>query len=101
MTWQVLHYLAGLRHLGFDVWYVEDSDRYVLDTTTFERTLNCSPNVEYLSHYMKLIGLDNRWIFRVPHFSRYGLLDEERMDLGSFLIDLKDGILDHLSCLAV
>jgi hypothetical protein len=31
MTWQVLHHLAGLRALGFDVWYVEDSDRYVYD----------------------------------------------------------------------
>jgi hypothetical protein len=26
MTWQVLHHLAGVRRLGFDVWYVEDSD---------------------------------------------------------------------------
>jgi hypothetical protein len=25
MTWQVLHHLAGVRRLGFDVWYVEDS----------------------------------------------------------------------------
>ena len=26
MTWQVLHHLEGFRRLGFDVWYVEDSD---------------------------------------------------------------------------
>jgi hypothetical protein len=67
MTWQVLHYVAGLRRLGFDVWYVEDSDRYVLSTATLtHRTANYSANVEYLSSYMKSLGLGDRWIFRPP-----------------------------------
>ena len=35
VIWQVLHYLAGLRRLGIDVWYVEDSDRAVYSATTY------------------------------------------------------------------
>src|SRR6187431_490886 len=31
VTWQFLHYLLALRRLGYDVYYVEDSGRYVYD----------------------------------------------------------------------
>jgi hypothetical protein len=66
MTWQVLHHLAGLRQLGFDVWYVEDSDSLVLNPSTFSPTYDYFDNVEYLSRHMDSIGLANRWIFRPP-----------------------------------
>lgn len=64
MTWQVLHYLSGLRRLGFDVWYVEDSDRNILSPTTWNPTLDISENLDYLSRYMEMIGFKDRWIFR-------------------------------------
>lgn len=66
MTWQVLHYLVGLRRLGFDVWYVEDSDRYLYDAETFERTTAYESNLAFLSRQMAAIGLEDRWIFRPP-----------------------------------
>lgn len=67
MTWQVLHYLAGLRRLGFDVWYVEDTDSELLDPITFcWHTSEYSANVRYLAQYMDSIGLGDRWIFRLP-----------------------------------
>jgi len=66
MTWQVLHHLAGLRRLGFDVWYVEDSDRLVMCPTTFCHTWEYAPNVTYLSKWMDSVGLGNRWVFRPP-----------------------------------
>lgn len=66
MTWQVLHYLAGLRDLGFDVWYVEDTDAEVRDPSTLWTTGNYKPNVEYLASQMDAIGLGDRWIFRPP-----------------------------------
>ena len=65
-AWHRLQYLAGLRRLGFDVWYVEDSDRLVRNPTTWSRTTDFAPNVEYLAHNMELIGLGDRWIFRPP-----------------------------------
>lgn len=66
MTWQVLHYLAGLRALGFDVWYVEDTDAEVRDPVTLWDSENYQPNVDYLQTQMTSIGLPNRWIFRPP-----------------------------------
>jgi hypothetical protein len=66
MTWQVLHYLAGLRNLGFDVWYVEDTDAEVRDPETFWPNDDYAPNVEFLKRQMDAIGLGNRWIFRPP-----------------------------------
>ena len=31
VTFQFLHYMEGLRRLGYDVWYVEDSGRWIYD----------------------------------------------------------------------
>lgn len=66
MTWQVLHHLAGLRRLGFDVWYVEDSDRLVYDPVTYWPTSEYAANLAYLARHMQSIGLADRWIFRPP-----------------------------------
>jgi len=66
MTWQVLHYVAGLRALGFDVWYVEDTDAEVRDPATLWDTADYGPNVAYLDRQMSSIGLADRWIFRPP-----------------------------------
>lgn len=66
MTWHRMQYLAGIRRLGFDVWYVEDSTRAVMAPGTFELVEDFTPNLEYLNRYMTAIGLGDRWIFRPP-----------------------------------
>ena len=66
MTWQVLHYLAGLRNLGFDVWYVEDTDAEVRDPDTLWGNDNYASNVEFLKQQMAAVGLPDRWVFRPP-----------------------------------
>jgi len=66
MTWQVLHHLAGFRRLGFDVWYVEDSDRPVYDPVTYWPVADYTANVAYLAQQMAHIGLSDRWVFRPP-----------------------------------
>ena len=66
MVWQVYHYLISLRRLGFDVWYVEDSDRYLYDPISYNPTEDYSANVSLLANFMDNIGLANRWIFGRP-----------------------------------
>jgi hypothetical protein len=66
MAWQVFHYLVPLRFLGFDVWYVEDSDRYLFDPATYDPTEDFSQNVSRLAVFMDMIGLGHRWIFGRP-----------------------------------
>lgn len=66
MAWQVLHYVAGLRRLGFDVWYVEDSDRCLLDIQTYCKTTEWSRNVDFMIRQLGSVGLADRWMFRPP-----------------------------------
>lgn len=66
MTWQVLHHLVGFRRLGFDVWYVEDSNNAVFDPNTWEPAWSALPNVRYLKQQMESIGFGDRWVFRPP-----------------------------------
>lgn len=69
MTWQVLHHLVALRSLGFDVWYVEDSDNWVRSPNGLAETAYYEPNLAFLGKFMKLLGMEDRWIFRVPETS--------------------------------
>ncbi len=66
MVWQVYHYLVPLRRLGFDVWYVEDSDRLLYDPVTYIPTENFGANVRLLASFMEMIGLGDRWVFGRP-----------------------------------
>lgn len=66
MTWQVLHHLVGLRRLGFDVWYVEDSDRYPYALGAGERTADFGPNLDFMHQHLAEVGLGDRWVFRSP-----------------------------------
>lgn len=77
MTWQVLHHLAGFRRLGFDVWYVEDSDRMLTDPVTYWPTTDYGPNVRHLARQLDRMGLGDRWVFRAPGTRDHvGALDE-------------------------
>jgi hypothetical protein len=66
VTWQALHHLAALRRLGFDVWYVEDSDSRVYSPTTHCPTMEFEQNVAFLERWMSSLGMADRWIFRAP-----------------------------------
>ncbi len=76
MTWQVLHHLVGFRRLGFDVWYVQDSDSLLTDPATYWPTMAYERNLAYLAEQMDRIGLGDRWVFRAPgQRLHFGALD--------------------------
>lgn len=64
MFWQVLHYLVGFRRLGFDVWYVEDSDRFIPDIDTWLHTTDYEKSTKVLAEVLEICGLANHWIVR-------------------------------------
>jgi len=67
MIWQVLHNVVPLRRLGFDVWYIEDSDRPMYDLVRFEPTKHAPlENIERVGEYLSAVGLGDRWAMRVP-----------------------------------
>ena len=64
VTYQFLHYLEGLRRLGWDVYYVEDSSRWVFDLKDFELTPEASANVELVAPVLEKYGFGEKWVFR-------------------------------------
>jgi hypothetical protein len=64
VTYQFLHYLLGLRRLGYDVYYVEDSARYIYDPTLNDLSPDASANVAAVAPVLEAHGLGDRWAFR-------------------------------------
>lgn len=77
MTWQVLHYLEGLRRAGFDVWYVEDHDTPMLHPSNLDRTTQLEDNVAFLQQQLERFGFGERWVVRPSSHDdlTYGALD--------------------------
>jgi hypothetical protein len=87
ISWHYLQYVLGLRRLGHDVYYFEDSGQwpYNVDGGASGNdwiSYDCSENVVYLNSLMTRFGLGNRWSYRFPfHNQWYGLSDSERTDV--------------------
>jgi len=63
IAWQALHYLAGLRRLGYDVWYVEDHGANPYDPRANSVVTDNAPNVAYLAALMTRFGFDGHWAY--------------------------------------
>ena len=63
VTWQAMHYLAGLRALGCDVFYVEDSGAPPYDPASGGVAIDPSSNVAYLATVMRRLDLAERWAY--------------------------------------
>jgi hypothetical protein len=78
VTYQFLHYLIGLRRLGYDPYYIEDSGRWVYDPRLNNLTPDASGNVGAVAPILEAHGFEGRWAFRgaYPDGQCYGM-DEE------------------------
>lgn len=78
VTYQFLHYLLGLRRLGYDVYYIEDSGRWVYDPRIDDISPDAGGNVDLVAPVLEAHGLAGRWAFRgnYPDGRCYGM-DEE------------------------
>ena len=64
VTWQFLHYLIGLRRLGYDPYYIEDSGRWVYDPRLNDMTPDAASNVQSVAPILEAYGFADRWAFR-------------------------------------
>jgi len=64
VTFQFLHYMLGLRRLGWDVYYVEDSARWLYDPKSRGITGDARPNVGQVAPALAAHGFDGKWVFR-------------------------------------
>jgi hypothetical protein len=83
VTFQFLHYLLGLRRLGYDVYYVEDSGRYVYDPLLNDLSPDASSNVAAVAPLLHSFGFENRWVFRgkYPGGKCYGMTEQQLLEL--------------------
>ncbi len=83
VTYQFLHYLIGLRRLGYDPYYIEDSGRYVYDPRIIDMTPDASGNVAAVAPILEAHGFANRWAFRgnYPGGRCYGMAEKEILRL--------------------
>src|SRR4051794_3428133 len=69
MAWSDLHYLLGLRDLGHDVWFLEDSDDYPSCADPVARTISTDPSfgLGFASELFERTGLGERWAYHDAH----------------------------------
>jgi hypothetical protein len=87
ISWHYLQYVLGLKRLGHEVYYFEDSGQWPYNfdggaTGNDWTSYDCSENVTYLNSLMRRFGLDNRWAYRFPIGDQwYGVSDNERAEI--------------------
>src|SRR5256885_15334373 len=63
VTWCSLMYLLGLRALGHEVFYIEDTGECVYDPVQNTRSTDPSYGTTYINSALEPFGLGNRWTF--------------------------------------
>jgi hypothetical protein len=83
VTFQFLHFLLGLRRLGYDAYYIEDSGRWIYDPKLNDLSPDASGNIEAVIPALKAHGLGGRWAFRgnYPDGKCYGMTVEQILQL--------------------
>jgi hypothetical protein len=77
VTFQFLHYLLALRRLGYDVYYIEDSARWIYDPKLNDLSPDPTGNLSAIVPVLEAHGLGDKWAFRgkYPDGQCYGLSD--------------------------
>lgn len=83
VTWQFLHYMIGLRRLGYDPYYVEDSGRWIYDPYLNDISPDATRNIEAVAPILEKYGFSDRWIFRgqYPGGRTYGISEAALQNL--------------------
>src|SRR5437899_9131443 len=106
VTYQFLHFLIGLRRLGYDPYYIEDSGRWIYDPKLNDLSPDPSGNLAAVVPILQEHGFGDRWAFRgnYPGGQCYGLSPQRILSLygeaDAFLNvtgaqELRD---EHLAC---
>jgi hypothetical protein len=83
VTYQFLHYLLGLRRLGYDPYYIEDSGRWIYDPRLNDISGDASGNINAIAPILEAYGFANHWAFRgnYPDGQCYGMTEKQILQL--------------------
>ncbi|MEX2220004.1 MAG: hypothetical protein WD749_14725 [Phycisphaerales bacterium] len=73
VSYQFLHYLLGLRKLGYDAYYLEDTLTDVYNPAAGEFTSDAAPNIAYAREVLHRHGFEGRWAYHAPDGSWAGM----------------------------
>jgi hypothetical protein len=77
VTWCSLMYLAGLRALGHEVFYLEDTGECVYDPVANTRAIDPQYGTTYINDALAAFGLEDRWSFVNYDGTYYGRSRDE------------------------
>ncbi len=79
VTYQFLHYLIGLRRLGYDPYYIEDSGRWIYDPHLNDLSPDASANIAAVQPALEQYGFGDKWAFRgkYPEGQCYGMTEAQ------------------------
>jgi hypothetical protein len=66
VTWDYVQYVLGLRELGHNVTYLEDSEQWPYNPSEGGCGREAVSNAEYLGRVMERFDLADRWAYRFP-----------------------------------
>jgi hypothetical protein len=83
VTYQFLHFLIGLRRLGYDPYYIEDSGRWIYDPKLNDLSPDATGNIAAVVPVLEEHGFKGRWAFRgnYPDGKCYGMSEPELLRL--------------------
>ena len=83
VTYQFLHYLIGLRRLGYDPYYIEDSGRWIYDPRINDISGDATGNIAAVAPILEAHGFRDRWAFRgnYPDGQCYGMTESQILRL--------------------
>ncbi len=83
VTYQFLHYLLGLKRLGYDPYYIEDSARRVYNPKLNDMSYDVSRNISSVVPVLEAHGFSKRWAFRsnYPTKQCYGMTESRILQL--------------------
>ncbi len=82
-TYQFLHYLIGLRRLGYDPYYIEDSSRWIYDPRLNDLSPDATFNVQAVAPVLEAHGFAGHWAFYgdYPDGQCYGMTKQQILQL--------------------
>jgi hypothetical protein len=80
---QFLHYMIGLRRLGYDPYYVEDPGGWFYEPDIYDPAIDPARNVGVVAAILESHGFADHWALRANHpgGSCYGLTESQLLNL--------------------
>jgi len=81
-TWDYIQYPLGLKLLGHDVYYIEDTGQYPVFQKEKDAWDDASYCISYLKEVMERFGMNDRWAYRdVASGKSFGMTQEKILEL--------------------